>query len=379
MLAGPIGAAWASEPIRVGVAISQTGALADSAEHIRKAILLWQEETNKAGGLLGRRIEVVAYDDRSDTATAAKLTERLATLDKVDVIVAPFGSGATAAASVVSERHKRVMINVAGAAEQIHQRGFKYIFQIVPPIGDYVTGVFPLAKSYGLKSIAFASRDYVASRNAEASLRANAKAFGMDVLLVEYFPAGTADFSSILTRMRGLNPDIWVSIAYTNEVIEMVRQMRSVNYLPKMYVSNGTSQDDFMKASGKDGQSIFGISNYEPHQKSKGNVAFVQAYRARWQDEPGYYAAMGWAGLQIFGEAVIKAGGTDQDAVRDALSQLKTETPFGPYEVDATGLQTAKKSMIVQVQGERREIVWPFDLQSAKPVIPMPPWSARQP
>src|SRR3954447_5720962 len=153
------GLGHAEQPIKVGVALSQTGSLADSAEHIRRGLVLWQEEANKRGGLIGRPVELVMYDDRSDTATASKLTERLITVDNVDVLIAPFGSGATAAASAVSERHKRVMINVAGAAEQIHHRGFKYIFQVVPPIGDYVKGVFHVAKASGLQTVAFASRD----------------------------------------------------------------------------------------------------------------------------------------------------------------------------------------------------------------------------
>lgn len=369
--------AHAADPIKIGVALSQTGSLADSAEHIRRALILWQEEANKKSGVIGRPIELITYDDRSDSATAAKLTERLITVDNVDVIIAPFGSGATAAASAVSERHKRIMINVAGAAEQIHQRGFKYIFQIVPPIGDYVKGVFYLANSFGLKKVAFASRDYVASRNAEASVRSTAKELGMDLTMVEYFAAGTVDFSSLITRMRQARPDVWISISYPNEVIDLIKQMRSVNYLPGIFISNGVSQEDFIRAAGKEAEFSFGISNYEPSQKTKGNAEFVEIYKKRWNEEPGYYAAMGWAGMEVVKQALQEVGSTDQEKMRSAILALKTETPFGPFAVDETGLQTAKKAMVVQVQNGRREIVWPFEIQTAKPVVPMPAWDAR--
>lgn len=377
-VAAACGSAFAAEPIRVGVALSQTGNLADSAEHIRKAIVLWQELANKSGGISGRTVELVTYDDRSDPATAVKLTERLITSDNVDVLIAPFGSAATAAASAASERYKRVMINVAGSAEQIHRRGFKYIFQVVPPAADYVAGVFPLAQAHGLKSIAFVSRDYVASRNAEPTVKSLAEKHGLKVEMVEYYPAGTLDFSSVISQMRRSRPDVWLSIAYQNETIEVVKQLKAGNYAPAMYVSNGTSQEDFIKATGKDGEYIFGISNYEPHLKTKDNEAFVQAYRAKWNTDPGYYAAMGWASMEIIKAAVTKAGGTDQDKMRDAILSLKIETPFGPFEVDSTGAQVGKKAMIVQVQNGRREIVWPFDLKTAPAVLPMPDWSGRK-
>jgi branched-chain amino acid transport system substrate-binding protein len=372
------GPANAEQPIKVGVALSQTGSLADSAEHIRRGLVLWQEEANKRGGLIGRPVELVMYDDRSDTATASKLTERLITVDNVDVLIAPFGSGATAAASAVSERHKRVMINVAGAAEQIHQRGFKYIFQVVPPIGDYVKGVFHVAKASGLQTVAFASRDYVASRNAEGSVRGMAKALGMEVVLSEYFPAGTVDFGSIIARMRQLRPDVWISISYPNEAIDLVKQMKAANYAPAIFISNGVSQEDFIRASGKDADFAFGISKYEPDQKTAGNAEVVQRFKSRWKEEPGYYAAMAWAGMEVVGEAVRTAGGTDQDKMRAAILAMRMETPFGPFAVDEAGLQTAKKAMVVQVQNGRREIVWPFDVQTAKAVVPMPAWDARR-
>ena len=134
LIASP--AAAQKQPVVIGSALALTGNLADSGEHVRKAFLLWQEEINAKGGLLGRPVEIKIYDDRSDGATAARLYERLITQDKVDLLLGPFGSASTATSSAVAEKHKRVFLNLAGASQSIHRRGFKYIFQVLPPITD---------------------------------------------------------------------------------------------------------------------------------------------------------------------------------------------------------------------------------------------------
>src|SRR5215470_15968749 len=131
----------AGEPIRIGVALSQTGNLADSAAPYFKGLDLWREQANARGGLGGRPVEFVVYDDRSDPATAARLYERLITNDKVDLVVSSLGSATAATGSAVAEKHKVVMINGGGAAEAIQQRGFKYVFQTAARISSYADGI----------------------------------------------------------------------------------------------------------------------------------------------------------------------------------------------------------------------------------------------
>src|ERR1700704_4425158 len=114
------------KPIRVGVALSQSGNLADSAKLYYQGVELWRDEVNARGGLLGRKVELVVYDDRSDPATAAKLYEKLIGDDNVDLLFGPWGSASAATASAVANKHNRVFFNSGGASEQIQERGFKY-------------------------------------------------------------------------------------------------------------------------------------------------------------------------------------------------------------------------------------------------------------
>ena len=122
----------AAEPVKIGVALSQTGNLANSAAPYFKGLDLWREQANARGGLAGRPIEFVVYDDRSDPATAARLYERLITNDKVDFVISSLGSATAATGSAVAEKHKMLMINGGGAAEAIHSAASNTYFRPRP-------------------------------------------------------------------------------------------------------------------------------------------------------------------------------------------------------------------------------------------------------
>lgn len=372
------GQAAAQNTIRIGIAVSQTGNLADSAAHYYKGIELWREQVNARGGLLGKPVEFVVYDDRSDPATAARLYERLITNDNVDFVISSLGSAQTATASAVAEKHKKVMINGGGASEAIQSRGFKYIFQTAARVSAYVDGIDPLMKKYNVKSMAYVARDYAAARDMDKVLKKMAEKNNAKVVISEYFPAGTADFSSQIARARQVNPDLWISMGYPNESIEMVRQFRAVNYMPKVFVANGVSQEDFLKAAGKDGEYAIGLSLYEPSLKTAGNAQFVKTFQEKYKYEPGYYSAFGFVAVTVLEAAVKKANSTDQDKLRAVLTELKMDTVMGKHEVDpATGMQIGVRGLLVQVQNGKREVVWPDEFRTAAPKIPVPGWDKR--
>ena len=165
----------AADPVRIGVALSQTGNLADSAAPYFKGLDLWREQANARDGLAGHPIEVVVYDDRSDPATAARLYEKLITDDKVNLVMSSLGSATAATGSAIAEKHKVIMINGGGAAEAIQQRGFKYVFQTAARISSYADGIVPMIEKYKIKSMALVSRDYAAARDISRRSRSRSR------------------------------------------------------------------------------------------------------------------------------------------------------------------------------------------------------------
>jgi branched-chain amino acid transport system substrate-binding protein len=369
----------AEDPVKIGVALSQTGNLADSAAPYFKGLNLWREQANARGGLGGRQIEFVVYDDRSDPGTAARLYERLIANDQVNFVISSLGSATAATGSAVAEKHKTVMINGGGAAEAIQQRGFKYVFQTAARISSYADGILPLIEKYHVKTMALVSRDYAAARDISKALKSTIEGHDVKVVLDEYFPAGTADFSSQIAKGQQLQPDLWVGLLYPSEAIETVRQFHSVNYMPKFFVANGVSQDDFIKAAGKDAEYALGMSLYEPSLPSEGNKEFVKTYKEKYSGaEPGYYAAFGFVAGTVLEAAIKQADSIDTEKVREVLTTLKMGTVMGKHEVDpATYMQIGVRGLLVQVQNGKREVIWPDEFRTAEPKLPMPAWDKR--
>src|SRR5580698_4895349 len=370
--------AQAADPVRIGVALSQTGNLADSAAPYFKGLDLWREQANARGGLAGRPIEFVVYDDRSDPATPARLYEKLITDDKVNLVISSLGSATAATGSAVAEKHKIVMINGGGAAEAIQERGFQYVFQTAARISSYADGVVPMIEKYHIKTVAMVSRDYAAARDISKAIKDSLGGHDVKVVMDEYFPAGTADFSSQIAKGQQLQPDLWIGLLYPSEAIETVRQFHSMNYMPKFFIANGVSQQDFLTATGKDADYALGMSLYEPSLPSEGNKEFVKTYREKYNGDPGYYAAFGFVAGTVLEAAVKKAASTDTEKVREVLTTLKMGTVMGKHEVDPrTYMQIGVRGLVVQVQNGKREVVWPEEFKTAEPKLPIPAWDKR--
>ena len=370
--------AYAADPVRIGVALSQTGNLADSAAPYFKGLDLWREQANARGGLAGHPIEFVVYDDRSDPATAARLYEKLITNDKVNLVISSLGSATAATGSAVAEKHKVIMINGGGAAEAIQQRGCKYVFQTAARISSYADGIVPMIEKYKIKSMALVSRDYAAARDISKTIKEQIKEKDVKVVMDEYFPAGTADFSSQIAKGQQLQPDLWIGLLYPSEAIETVRQFHSMNYMPKFFIANGVSQDDFITSAGKDAEYALGMSLYEPSLPSEGNKEFVKTYHDKYNSDPGYYAAFGFVAGTVLEAAIKKVGSIDTEKVREVLTTLKLGTVMGKHEVDPTTyMQIGVRGLVVQVQDGKREVVWPEEYRTAEPKLPIPAWDKR--
>ena len=368
----------AADPVRIGVALSQTGNLADSAAPYFKGLDLWREQANARGGLAGHPIEFVVYDDRSDPATAARLYEKLITDDKVNLVISSLGSATAATGSAVAEKHKVIMINGGGAAEAIQQRGFKYVFQTAARISSYADGIVPMIEKYKIKSMALVSRDYAAARDISKTIKEQIKEKDVKVVMDEYFPAGTADFSSQIAKGQQLQPDLWIGLLYPSEAIETVRQFHSMNYMPKFFIANGVSQDDFITSAGKDAEYALGMSLYEPSLPSEGNKEFVKTYHDKYNSDPGYYAAFGFVAGTVLEAAIKKVGSIDTEKAREVLTTLKLGTVMGKHEVDPTTyMQIGVRGLVVQVQNGKREVVWPEEYRTAEPKLPIPAWDKR--
>jgi branched-chain amino acid transport system substrate-binding protein len=372
------GAALAQAPIKIGASISLTGTYAKPGTYQKEGYELCAQEANDKGGVLGRKVEFVVYDDQSTPATGVRLYEKLITEDKVDAVMGPYSSPISEAVANVTEKYKKVMVAPLAATTSIFKKGRKYAFMVISPAEVYLEGLVDMAAKRGLKTIAIINEDTLFTKTSAIGVAELAKKRGLQIVLQEAYPKGNTDFSALLTKVRAANPDVVAASTYFDDAVALTRQMKELNVNPKMYgVTVGGDLPEFYDLLKQNAEYIYGATQWESSLPYPGQKEFMAAYQAKFKREPAYHSAAGYAGCVIYLEAVKKAGSLDADKVREQLLKLETRTMFGDYKVDADGFQLAHKMVMFQWQDGKKVIVWPEELANGKARYPTPPWNQR--
>ena len=365
-------------PIKIGASLSLTGTYAKPGTYQKEGYDVCADEVNAKGGLLGRKVEFVLYDDQSMPPTGVKLYEKLITEDKVDAVMGPYSSPISEAVANVTEKYKKVMVSPLAATTSIFRKGRKYIFMVISPAEVYLEGLVDMAAKRGLKTIAILNEDTLFAKASANGVAELAKKRGMQVLIQEAYPKGNTDFSGLLVKIKALNPDVIAGGTYFDDAVAITRQMKELGVNPKMFgLTVGGDLPEFHDLLKQNAEYVYGATQWDGSLPYPGQKEFVGAYTKRFKHEPSYHSAAGYAGCLLYVEAVKRAGTLDADKVRDELLRLKTRTAFGDYAVDQDGFQIAHKMVMLQWQDGKRIIVWPDDLANGKPRFPTPPWNQR--
>jgi branched-chain amino acid transport system substrate-binding protein len=370
--------AWAQAPIKIGASLSLTGTYAKPGTYQKEGYEVCADELNAKGGLLGRKVEFVMYDDQSSTQTAQRLYEKLITEDKVDVVMGPYSSGITESVAGITEKYKKVMVSPLAATTSIFRQGRKYIFMVISPAEVYLEGLVDMAAKRGLKTIAIVNEDTLFPKATVAGTAELAKKRGLQIVLQESYPKGNTDFSAMLVKIKAANPDVIAAATYFDDAVAITRQMKELNVNPKMFgVTVGGDIPEFYTLLKQNAEYVYGSTQWDEALPYPGQKEFLAAYGKKFKHEASYHAAAGYAGCLIYAEAAKRAKSLDSDLVRAELLKLKIRTAFGDYAVDQDGFQIAHKMVMIQWQDAKRLVVWPDDLANGKLRYPTPPWSQR--
>ncbi|MEO8716880.1 MAG: ABC transporter substrate-binding protein [Burkholderiales bacterium] len=371
-------AAWPQEPpIVVGAVVSESGQLADLAGDMRKALILWQEDRNAAGGLLGRRIELRLLDDHSEASTALNLYRQLIERDRADLLIGPFGSAASAAAAAIADNAHRVLVNASGVTSNVQRANRHYVFQVPAPLAGYGEGALALARAAGYTRLQVIARNEPGALEAAERLVADAAALGMQAVKVTV-GVGVTDYDAQIAAARARRAEAWIAFGRAEDAAEMVKAFKRTGYAPPMFLAQGAAEPAFVRRVGQDAEFTLGITAYDPRFATPGNAEFVARWRERWKGEPGLAAANAYAAALVLEAAVRAAGSLHQERLRAALATLDIETPIGRYLVGEGGVQLGARPAVVQIQRGRTEIVWPQALATAQLRLPYPRWDQRQ-
>lgn len=374
--------------ILIGAAVTETGKYAREGKDVRQGYTLWMEwVNNEYGGIkVGDKrykVEIIFYDDESDPDTAANLTEKLITQDEVNFLLGPYSSGLTKAASAIAEKYNVIMVEGNGASESLFERGFKNLFAVLTPAGNYTQSALKAVADQGAKTVVVAHEDTAFPTSVMQGAVKWAETYGLQVLAVETYPKDVADVSGIITKFRDLNPDVFVGGGHFNDALLFVRAAKEQGFSPKaMIITVGPSNPDFVAEMGADAEYVIGPTQWEASMGWQGlylgtPAEYAARYEKRWGEPPTYQAAESTAAALALQAAIEAAGSLDTDAVRAALQSLDIVTFYGPIRFDETGKNAAKPMAAGQIQNGKFVIVAPAEAAVSNLIYPMPAWDQR--
>jgi branched-chain amino acid transport system substrate-binding protein len=352
------------KPIKIGFGQSLTGFLSPNGKQALLAAEIWRDQVNKAGGLLGRPVELVYYDDKSSPQEVPGIYTKLLDVDHVDLVVGGYATNQNAPAMPVIIRKGKTYISLFSLDVNAQFKYPKY-FSILPTgqntKGSFTEGFFEVAMAQNPKpqTVALAMADAEFSQNACDGARDNAKKAGLKIVYDKSYPPPpkTTDFTPVVRALQAANADLVVVCSYPADSVGIVEAANEIGLKPKMFggAMVGLQTTVFKeKLKGK----LNGIVNYEtwvPDKKEmyKGTEDFFKEYQAKAKaagvDPLGYYlGGWGYAQFQVLGDAIKGSNSINDDKIAAYLKSHSFETIMGPIKFGAKGEWAEGRMLQVQ-------------------------------
>ena len=375
--------AKAADPIKIGFSMTLTGGLAGAGQAALIAMKIWKDDVNAAGGLLGRQVEFVYYDDATNPSKVPGIYSKLINVDKVDLIVSSYGTNLIAPAMPIVMKQKMVFIALFGLA--VNERfNYNNYFQIMPagpePKLDWSRGFFNLAmnQSPQPQSIALLAADSEFAKNAVAGARSHAEQLGLNIVYDKTYPPGTADFTPVVRAIMASNPDLVYVGSYPPGSVGITNAANELDLKAKMF-GGGMVGLQYAGIQKTLGSKMNGIVNYDfwvP--ASTLNFEGVDAFLAKYQaaaaggkvDPLGHYLPpYAYAYLQVLGAAVNAVGKLDHAAIGEHMRNNTFDTVVGAVSFAPNGEWAKTRTLQVQFRDIKDGDMSQFENEGTRVVL----------
>jgi branched-chain amino acid transport system substrate-binding protein len=378
ILLGVAAVAAQEPPVRIGYAIARTGPWAAGAQVTQEPnYLLWAEQINATGGLnvqgKRRKVELIGFDDRSETDTVVRTFEKLMGSDKVDLILPPWGTGANFAVLPVIQKYGYPMLAPTATGRTLLDLKNPYFFAMLQQPDRMMGALADFLGANGVKTAAVVYVDELFGLENLGALEAALKAKGIDIIEKKSYPLGVKDLSPVLRDFKAKNPDAFLGITYPPDTFLVTGQAREVGFNPKVfYAAVGSAFPIYKQRMGEAIEGVTGLGTWNPRTNAAAR-AYFDAHVAKFQKEPDRWAsAHTWAGLQILQQSVETVG-LDRKALREHIASHEFDTIIGKIRFK-DGENVATPGIVSQWQKGEFEVVWPKDRATAPALFPKPAW-----
>jgi branched-chain amino acid transport system substrate-binding protein len=378
------GVSWAQpkvpEAILIGGTIAQSGPMSAEVGPFKKMMDAWAEMVNGKGGLFVKPygktlpIKFVVYDDASKQDNAVKFYERLVTVDKVHVLIGPYSSPLTFAASTVAEKHGIPMVAAQANSTAIFSRGFKWLVGVIDDGPKWSNHYFDMLQGEGnAKSIGFVIQDTLHAKEVGSGAVPKARDIGLEVVFEETVQANATDFTPIITKLKTANPDIVYVSAFPPFAIGFYKQALELGLNPREFhiIHHGAA---FRNAVGEaNANAVTGENYWMPGIAYGRPDVFAELLKRtgmRVEDYP-------WASIHMFAfeaiqAAIEQANALEPEALLTALKGLDIMTIGGRLRFDPKTGQGTLNPFPTQIQNGTYVTLWPKDIATGPHVYPRP-------
>jgi branched-chain amino acid transport system substrate-binding protein len=351
------------KPIRIGLSIAQTGPLSAAGKSGLLGLQLWREDVNARGGLLGRAVELVVYDDQGSAALTPGIYTKLLDVDKVDLLVAPYATNPTASIMPLVKRRDRLLIGNFALDANAQIRHDKY-FNNQPwaSARDAAAPYLALCRKLSANTIAILAADAEFSQNIAGGVRAGLKEAGLQAVYDQNYPPNTVDFSSMVRTIRAKAPDAVFVASYPSDSAAIIRAVNEIGVGASVRLLGGgmvgLQYSSLMEALGPQ---LNGVVNYHVWAPEKtmdfpGVSDFLERYQARARqanvDPLGFYLPpFDYAIGEILAQAVTATKSLDHKILAKYLRENEVRTIVGPIRYGPTGEWATPRIIYVQFRG----------------------------
>jgi branched-chain amino acid transport system substrate-binding protein len=364
--------AFCAEPIKLGAPLSLTGQLASEGTKEEQGLDMCVEAVNAKGGVkVGselRPLQLVKYDYQSTTARAIQIVQRLVTVDKVDFLISPYGSGDTKASAPIAERYDIPMMALAASTASVYDQKLKNLFGVLFPNDAIIETEVSFYKKNApsVKKIAILAMNSLFPKSIAAELKKRALSEGYTIVADEIFASGAMDYSNVLTQIKGTNPD-WIYVTgYTQELVLIRRQMASLGLsAPAVTMTAGSAYPEYIDNLKALSNNVASSAWWHPSVIYSDNYIFgssteyTKAFEKKYKNAPSYIEAAATAGCEVLAESIEAAGSTEPEKVRAKLYANDFTTFYGKIKFGESGQNQVNGGLVVQIQNEKFVVLAP--------------------
>lgn len=371
--------ALANTPVKIGFSMPLTGGLGGGGQASLLALKIWAEDVNARGGLLGRKVELVYFDDQGNPANSPGIYTKLLDIDKVDLLFAPYATVPTAPIMpLVKQRNKLLMGNFSFQVNDKTKHDMWFNNAPWNTAEDWSKGFLEAGRAAGGKTAAILAEDLEFSQNLANGARPYFKAQGLNIVYDQNFPPSTKDFSSLVRAIRASNAEIVFIASYPASSAAIVNSIAEIGLGPQVkIVGGGMVGLQFTPIAVNLGSKLNGIVNYHayvPGMALPGVEAFLKRYTVRAKaekiDELGFYLPpFSYAIGEMLEQAVKGTKSLDDRKLADYLRKNEMKTIVGPVRYDANGERSNPRVIMAQFRGLKDKDQEQFRSRTAQVVL----------